>query len=47
MKKVRFSDERKKAKMRWEQDPSQSTVRIINNVSRGASGYIREKRRNI
>ena len=40
-----FLDRRKRAKMQWMRDPSQSNVDILNNVRREVSRQFREKRR--
>jgi hypothetical protein len=40
-------DQRKQAKMRWIQDPSQNNVDNLNNVRREASRHFRKKRRHI
>ena len=40
-----FLDQRKKAKMQWVQDPSQSNVDDLNNVRREASRHIRNKKK--
>jgi len=42
-----FLDQRKRAKMQWIQDPSQSNVDILNNVRREVSRHFRKKRRHI
>ena len=41
-----FLDQRKRAKMQWMQDPSQSNVDILNNVRREVSRHFRGKKRN-
>ena len=38
-------DQRKRAKMQWIQDPSQSNVDILNNVRRGVSRHFRDKKK--
>jgi len=38
-------DERKRAKMQWVQDPSQSNVDNLNNVRREASRHFRNKKK--
>jgi len=43
----RFLDQRKRAKMRWVQDPSQSNVDNLNNVRHEVSDILGEKRRHI
>jgi len=40
-------DQRKRVKLQWIQDPSQSTVDILNNLRREVSRHFREKRRHI
>jgi hypothetical protein len=40
-------DQRKQAKMQWIQDPSQSNVDNLNDVSRDASRHFRNKKRHI
>jgi len=40
-----FLDQRKRAKMQWIQDPSQSYVDILNNVRHEVSGYFRDKKK--
>jgi len=42
---LRFLDQRKRAKMQWVQDPSQSNVDIQNNVRREVSGHFRDKKK--
>ena len=42
-----FLDQRKRAKIQWIQDPSQSNVDILNNVRREVSRHFRKKRRHI
>ena len=42
---VGFLDQRKRAKMRWIQDPSQSNVDILNNVRREVSRHFRNKKK--
>ena len=42
-----FLDQRKRAKMQWIQDPSQSNVNILNNVRREVTRHFRKKRRHI
>jgi len=42
-----FLDQRKRAKMQWVQDPSQSSVDILNNVRHEVSRHFRKKRRHI
>jgi len=42
-----FLDRRKRAKLQWMQDPSQSNADIMNNVRREVSRYFRDKRRHI
>jgi hypothetical protein len=42
---VGFLDQRKKAKMQWIQDPSQSNVDNLNNVRRDASRHFRNKKK--
>jgi uncharacterized protein YPO0396 len=44
---VGFVDQRKRAKMQWIQDPSQSKVDILNDVRREVSRYFRNKRLHI
>ena len=44
---VGFLDPRKHARMQWVQDPKQSNVDNLNNVSREASRHFRNKSRNI
>ena len=44
---LHFLDQRKKAKMQWIPDPSQSNVDNLNNVRRDASRHFRNKRRHI
>ena len=44
---LRFSEQRKQAKMQWLQDRNQSNVDDLNNVRREASIYFRKKRRKI
>ena len=38
-----FLDQRKRTKMQWIQDPSQSNVDILNNVRREAGRHFRDK----
>jgi len=40
-----FLDQRKRAKMQWMQDPSQSNVDILNNVKREVSRHFRAKKK--
>ena len=40
-----FLDQRKRAKMQWIQDPSQSNVDILNNVRREVSRHFRNKKK--
>jgi len=40
-----FLDQRKRAKMQWMQDPSQSNVDILNNVRREVSRHFRDKKK--
>jgi len=40
----RFLDQKKRAKMQWIQDPSQSNVEYINNARREASRHFRNKK---
>jgi len=40
-----FLDQRKRAKMQWIQDPSQSDVDILNNVTREVSRHFRDKKK--
>jgi len=40
-------NQRKQAKMRWLQNPNQSIVDNLNNISREASRHSRNKRRDI
>jgi hypothetical protein len=40
-----FLDQRKRAKMRWMQDPSQSNVENLNKLSRDASRHLRNKKK--
>jgi len=40
-----FLDQRKRAKMQWMQDPSQSNVDILNNVKREVGRQFRDKRK--
>ena len=40
-----FLDQRKRAKMQWMQDPSQSNVDILNTVRREVSRHFREKKK--
>ena len=40
-----FLDQRKQAKMKWIQDPSQSNVDILNNVRREVSRHFRDKKK--
>ena len=40
-----FLDQRKRAKMQWVQDPSQSNVDILNNVRRDVSRHFRNKKK--
>jgi len=40
-----FLDQRKRAKMQWIQDPSQSNVDILNNVRREVSRHFRYKKK--
>ena len=40
-----FLDKRKKAKLQWVQDPSQSNVDNLKNVSREATGHFRNKKK--
>jgi len=42
-----FSDQNKRAKMQWVQDPSQSNVNNLNNVRLEASRHFKNIRRNI
>ena len=42
-----FLDQKTRAKLQWIQDPSQSTVDILNKVRREVSRHLREKRRHI
>ena len=42
-----FLDQRKRAKMQWIQDPSQSNVDTPNNVRREVSRHFRKERRHI
>ena len=42
-----FLDQRKRAKMQWIQDPSQSNVDILNNVRHEVSGHFREQKEGI
>jgi len=42
-----FMDPRKRAKLQWIQDPSQSNVDILNDVRREFSRHLKEKRRHI
>jgi len=42
--KLGFFDQRKQAKMQWVQDPSQSNVDNLNNVTCEASRNIRNKK---
>jgi len=42
---VGFLDQRKRAKMQWIQDPSQSNVDNLNNVRRELSRYFRDKKK--
>ena len=44
---LRFSDQRKQAKMQWLLDPNHSNVDTVNNVRCKASRYFKNKRRNI
>ena len=44
---LHFLDEMKQAKLQWVQDPSQRNVDNLNNVRRGASRLLRNKRRPI
>jgi hypothetical protein len=41
----RFLDQRKRAKMQWIQDPSQSKVDNLNNVRRAVSRHFRNKKK--
>jgi hypothetical protein len=46
MKEVKvFLDQRKQARMQWEQDPNQSNVDNLNSVRREASRYFRNKKK--
>ena len=40
-----FLDQRKRAKMQWMQDPSQTNVDILNNVRREVSRHFRDKKK--
>jgi len=40
-----FLDQRKRAKMQWIQDPSQSNVDILNNVRCEVSRHFRDKKK--
>ena len=40
-----FLDQRKRAKMQWIQDPSQSNVNVLNNVRREVSRHFRNKKK--
>ena len=40
-----FLDQRKRAKMQWVKDPSQSNVDNLNNVRRDVSGHFRNKKK--
>jgi len=40
-----FLDHRKRAKMQWIQDPSQSNVDILSNVRREVSRHVRDKKK--
>jgi len=40
-----FLDQRKRAKMQWIQDPSQSNVHNLNNVRREVSRHFRNKKK--
>jgi len=40
-----FLDQRKRAKLQWIQDPSQSNVDVLNNVRREVSRHFREKKK--
>jgi len=40
-----FLDQRKRAKMQWMQDPSQSNVDILNTVRREVSRHFRDKKK--
>jgi hypothetical protein len=40
-----FFDERKQAKMKWLQDPNQSNIDNLNNVSREDSGHFKNKKK--
>ena len=40
-----FLDQRKRAKLQWIQDPSQSNVDILNNVRREVSRHFRDKKK--
>ena len=42
-----FLDGRKRAKLQWIQDPSQSNVEILNNVRREVSRHFRDKKKGI
>ena len=42
---LRFLDQRKRAKMQWIQDPSQSNVDILNNVRCEVSRHFRDKKK--
>ena len=42
-----FLDQKKQTKMQWVQDSNQSNVDNLNNVSREASRYFKNKIRNI
>ena len=41
---LHFLDQRKRAKMQWVQDPSQSNVDNLNNVRRETSRHFRNKK---
>ena len=42
---LHFLDERKQAKLQWVQDPSQRNIDTLNNVTREASRYFRNKKK--
>ena len=42
---LHFLDQRKRAKLQWIQDPSQSNVDNLNNVRREVSRYFRNKKK--
>ena len=42
---LHFLDQRRQAKLQWVQDPSQSNVDNLKNVSREATGHFRNKKK--